>query len=310
LSSNTSSSGAGAGLITPELAVQVFLRLPAAVMITTTDGTIVAVNPAFSRITGYERDEIVGKNPRILKSGYHDAAFYESFWATVRRTGQWQGEIWNRRPSGEVYPEWLTLVSVRNAKDERTHYVAIFSDIAGAKQADEAILRRAHYDPLTDVPNRLLFQDRMKQALARSRRVNTPVAILFMDLDGFKSVNDRFGHALGDLVLKQVARRLSGAVREGDTVARMGGDEFVILWESATHESVRRRAQQIIDLIGEPMVIAGHSITTGTSIGIALFPNDGVEPESLLRRADEAMYHSKRAGGGRFTFAAATSLTP
>ncbi|MCB2188657.1 MAG: diguanylate cyclase [Deltaproteobacteria bacterium] len=283
-----------------ELAAKVFANSSEGITITDPQGTIQMVNPAFTEITGYSAAEALGQNPRILKSDRHNEAFYRHLWRSLVTTGQWQGEIWNRRKSGEAYPEWLTISAIRDAAGRTTHYVALFHDISESKQSEERMWRQAHHDALTGLPNRLLFQDRLAMALGRARRRRQQVAVVFLDLDGFKEINDTLGHAAGDLVLQEAAARLTGALREEDTVSRLGGDEFLmILPEVAGPAEARQAGRRILAALAPPFILAGREITVGASLGVALFPRHAGDLDTLIRCADQAMYQAKRAGRGQ-----------
>jgi len=280
------------------IASDVFEHALEGMLVAGRDGRIIKVNPAFTSTTGYTADEAVGRNPSMLQSGRQDAAFYRRFWQALNTHGQWQGEIWNRRKSGEVYPEWLNIIAVLDEQGLVEHYVAIFSDITERKRQESVITYQAHHDALTGLPNRTLFRDRVEQAVSISRRHDRQdAAVMFLDLDRFKMVNDTFGHDVGDLLLREVARRLRAAVRESDTVARLGGDEFtVLLPELAGPEGAAAVADKILEATREPCHIAGHELFITTSIGIALYPRDGTDVDSLMKRADEAMYQVKARG--------------
>ncbi|WP_304307910.1 bifunctional diguanylate cyclase/phosphodiesterase [Pseudacidovorax intermedius] len=270
--------------------------------ITLTDarGNIVDVNPAFCRITGYSRAEVIGRNPSMMQSGRHDRAFYTAMWKRILETGNWNGEIWNRNKYGEVYPELLSISAIRDGHGKVSNFVAVFADIRHLKAQEKQLARMAYYDALTGLPNRVLLADRLQHAVARARGRATVLAVCYMDLDNFKPVNDGHGHAAGDLALVQVARHLQAAVQPDDTVARTGGDEFVLLFERSDTEGCHRMLQQVIDAIALPLQVgSGNHLLTG-SIGVTFFPQDEVEPEALLRHADQAMYRAKQAGGGRF----------
>jgi diguanylate cyclase (GGDEF)-like protein/PAS domain S-box-containing protein len=265
------------------------------------DGRIVKVNRAFTRTTGYSEDEAVGNNPRMLQSGRHDAAFYGAFWHALTTRGEWQGEIWNRRKDGEEYAELLNVSAVRGRSGEVEHYVAIFSDITERKRQEAANEHRAYHDALTSLPNRLLFHDRLEQALARARRNATQAAVMFLDLDRFKAINDTLGHRVGDLVLKEIASRLRDTVRDTDTVARLGGDEFtVLLPEVPGIEAAEAVAHKIVEAMRVPLRIGEHEIAVTASVGIALFPRDGEDASALMKNADASMYEVK--GDGRAGF--------
>ncbi len=273
------------------------------VIITDTSGTIISVNRAFENVTGFGADEIIGKSPNILYSGRHDDEFYRKMWQCIESEGTWSGEIWNRRKDGKEYLEWLSISSITNNEGDKTHYIGIFSDITSEKESIERIQYLAHYDQLTDLPNRVLFQDRLKQALAKARRDGSEVAVLFMDLDGFKEVNDSVGHSIGDALLQQVAKRLLSHTRESDTVSRFGGDEFILLLTSFSGKNgVAGVAGKILEEIDQPFEVEGHTLHVTTSIGISLFPADGDDCDTLLKRADIAMYQAKRNGKNQFRY--------
>ena len=291
------------------IAEQIFRSIPLAVMITDVRGTMLAVNEAFTKTTGYSPEEALGANPRILKSGRHDAAFYDAMWRSLRESGGWQGEIWNRRRSGEIYPEWLSLSALRDPAGEIIHYIGIFSDISDAKRSDENTWHLAYHDALTQLPNRFLLEDRLSQALARTRRSGQPIAVLFVDLDGFKRINDTRGHAVGDHVLQAVAARLLAGVRAQDTVARIGGDEFVVVLEEISPKGTLERTDHLLKAIAEPLPIDGEIFTVSASIGIAISTAELMDGQQLIARADRAMYAAKAAGKQRYHFADAEPAT-
>ncbi len=275
------------------------------ILITDCDARIVRVNRAFTRLTGYLAEEAIGKTPTLLHSGRQSVDFYRRMWEALLRDKYWQGDIWNRRKNGEVYLEWLTITAVCDADGQVTHYVAVFSDITQRKLAEEKISFLAYHDRLTELPNRTLFYDRLSQTMSLARRKADRFALLFLDLDGFKEINDLYGHEAGDVVLKATASRLLSCVRDVDTVARMGGDEFaIVLSEIALAHDVAAIAEKIIHLLSEPVVLSnGRSCSVGVSIGIAIHPEDGAEIDRLMSAADSAMYQSKSAGKGMYTFA-------
>jgi diguanylate cyclase (GGDEF)-like protein/PAS domain S-box-containing protein len=274
------------------------------IMIAELDGRIISVNPAFTQITGYSQDEVVGQNPRMLQSGRHDRSFYQTMWATVRETGRWQGEVWNRRKNGEIFPEWLTLSTVLDTCGVPTNYVAVFSDISQIKQSEARLEHLAHYDALTQLPNRLLLFSRMEHSLAIAQRDSKKLAFLMLDLDHFKDINDSLGHLAGDELLQQVAQRLTARLRNVDTICRLGGDEFTVLMEEIAHpEDAARVASEIIASLSEPWKLSnGAEVRIGVSVGISLFPDHGNTAEALLRQADTSMYQAKAQGRGRFRF--------
>ncbi|MGE5514544.1 MAG: EAL domain-containing protein [Bacteroidota bacterium] len=267
------------------------------IMICTPDGLIEFVNPAFTQLTGYTFEDVHGKNPSILKSGRHDAAFYNRLWAALERDGLWQGEVWNRRKNGDVYPEWLTINVIRDDEGHISQYAAVFSDITERKKAEERIKNLAYFDVLTGLPNRRLFTDRLQVAIANAHRHSQSLAIMFLDLDLFKRINDTLGHGVGDLVLVETSKRLGQCVREGDTVARLGGDEFVILLPELDHlEDAAKLAERVISYVKAPFVIDEHELYVTTSVGIAVYPDDGSTVEQLIKNADTAMYRAKDLG--------------
>jgi diguanylate cyclase (GGDEF)-like protein/PAS domain S-box-containing protein len=285
------------------LAAKVFENSSEGILVTDAENRIVSVNPAFSLVTGYAADEVIGHRPSMLSSGRHDAEFFETMWAVLLRDGRWNGEIWNRRKSGELYPEWLSIASVRDDQGRLTHHVAVFSDISDRKQAEERIDFLAHHDPLTELPNRLLFKDRFERAMAHGLRADTRTALLIVDLDRFKAVNDSLGHPVGDALLREAAHRLEACVRDTDTVCRQGGDEFLVaLTDVRDDEAVARVAEKVLAALSGAFAVEGHEVTISSSIGIALGPNDGKDFETLLRKADIAMYHAKDAGRNTFRF--------
>lgn len=273
------------------------------VLLTDVDGAIRMVNGAFCRVTGYAEEEVLGRNPRLLQSGWQAPDFYRAMWEELGRTGRWEGEIWNRRKTGEIYPEWLSIGAVRNPEGQVVHYLGVFTDITGRKSSEERLARMAHYDLLTGLPNRLLFRDRLTQAMALARRERSRLAVMFLDLDGFKAWNDAHGHAFGDHVLYRTAQRLSESLRRTDTLARVGGDEFMLLLGGVTPASAAGMAQAVISSLARPLVVDGRDVRVGASIGIALYPDHNLDGENLIRMADAAMYRAKASGGNAYAFA-------
>lgn len=271
------------------------------VIVTDAQGLIQSVNPAFTRLTGYQPEEVIGKNPSILSSGRHGPDFYRELWDTLEREGRWQGEMWNRRKNGEIYPELLTITAITDEFGTLTNYAAVFSDISQLKADEMRIRHLAYFDPLTNLPNRRLLDDRLNVAFAHAHRSGGRLAVLFIDLDGFKSINDRLGHDAGDELLVAAAQRLSTCLREGDTVARLGGDEFVILISGAeSPQSAAMVAQRLIESLKAPVIIEGEALTLSASIGISYYPDHGETPEELLKMADTAMYRAKALGRNRY----------
>lgn len=274
-----------------------------ALVITDASGTILEVNEAFVTMAGYGRSEIIGENPRILKSGRHDKVFYEEMWRILLEEGHWQGEIWDRRKNGEIYPKWISISAVRNKNDEITNFVALSTDITASKEAKEKLEKLAHYDPLTGLANRLLFHYRLEHDLNMAGRKDWELGLILLDLDGFKEVNDTLGHPAGDTLLVQVAGRLQESVRESDTVARLGGDEFVVILTNIKKENdLAMLAQKILDALRVPYDLDGERVEISASLGITLFPGDGKDAALLLKNADTAMYHAKDDGKGRIQF--------
>ena len=277
------------------------------VMVTDVAGNIVSVNTAFTEITGYEAEDAIGKNPRFLRSERQQSEFYQSMWAALTQSGVWQGEIWNRRKTGEIYPEWLTITAIRDDADQLTHYVGVFSDISSIKRSQAQLERLAHFDPLTDLPNRTLFQDRLAHAIDRARRYDHLIAVLLIDLDGFKTVNDSLGHPVGDRLLQEIATRLKTCIRIEDTVARLGGDEFaMVLADMVDGSDSIEVVRKILAAINTPIDLDGLTAQVSASIGIAIFPTDGDNATDLVRNADAAMYGAKEAGRRGYCFYRAT----
>lgn len=278
-------------------AASIFENTIEGVIVADAQANIVSVNPAFSRITGFDEDEVRGKNPRILGSGRQDGLFYERMWKTLLSTGYWQGEVWNRRKSGEAYAEWLTVNVIKDAAGKPHNYIAVFADITSAKRVHDEFEFLAHHDPLTRLPNRLLFNARLTHSLSRSIRARTPIAVLMVDLDGFKLINDQYGHAAGDRVLEIVGSRLAAHVRGEDTVARLGGDEFAIVLEDLETDGIATDiAHKLIQAISPPIELVGAMVSVTASIGIAFSTPTENSPGNLLRSADEALYLAKKAG--------------
>ncbi len=277
-------------------------------VVTDTDGIILRVNQAFTALTGYGAEEAIGQTPKLLRSGRHDAAFYQKLWDTLKSQRYWQGEIWNRRKNGKIYAEWLTISAVTSPDGQTTHYVGTFSEITQNSEAEAEIHRLAYYDALTQLPNRRLLQDRLGQALLVARRSSRCGAILFLDLDNFKILNDTRGHEIGDMLLLEVARRLHACLRGSDTVARLGGDEFVVLLEdlskSVTEASAQSRllGDKLLEAIAQPYRLKGIEYHCTGSIGISLFCDTEITVDELLKRADLAMYEAKSVGRNALCF--------
>ncbi|MBK7900877.1 MAG: EAL domain-containing protein [Azonexus sp.] len=285
------------------LARTVFEHSSDALMITDSDGRIIDVNRAFTTITGYEVDDVLGKNPSLFKSGAHPPEFYSNMWKILLEAGRWDGEIIDRRKSGEIYPKWLSITAVYDESGAPTQFIGSFQDISERKAAEEKIQFLAHHDVLTALPNRLLLRDRFGQALEAARRSGRSLAFMFLDLDEFKRINDSLGHRVGDYLLIAVVRRLKACLRECDTISRQGGDEFIVLLNDMdTPVAAAATAGKIIDAMSHPFQIGGQLINTSVSIGIAMAPSDGSDFDALLQKADMAMYHSKERGRGSFSF--------
>lgn len=290
-----------------QLAATVF-ETHTAILITDVNGTILRVNPAFTHITGYSEAEALGNNPKMLQSGYQDGEFYEQLWRTLTRTGRWEGEIWNKRKNGEIYPEFQTITAVKNKRGKVTHYVATFQDITERKQAQALIEHQAFYDALTNLPNRRLILDRLNQELSSARRHQYYGAMLFLDLDRFKTLNDSMGHAVGDLLLQEMAKRLSSEVRKEDTVARLGGDEFVILLPNLSNDKKAATtmagsiAKKIHSVVCRPYRLEGHDFDFSPSIGVTLYPFANDTADEVLKHADTAMYRAKSKGRNAICF--------
>ncbi|CAH9051720.1 Inosine-5'-monophosphate dehydrogenase [Pseudoalteromonas holothuriae] len=271
------------------------------IMITRGDGEILQINPAFSELTGYQDYEVVGKSPSILSSGVHGKEYYDQMWAELRAKGVWQGEIFNRKKCGEVYVEWLTIIAINEPYSDDMLYAAIFSDITERKNAEEKIVRLAYFDELTGLPNRRLFYDRLSMALACAHRDNHKLAVIFIDLDRFKEVNDSLGHSAGDELLVQVSERIKGMLEEGDTLARLGGDEFVVLLTEVNHISdVVGFADKVLNQLSVAFELNDICVNATASLGAAIYPEDGEDSETLLKHADVAMYRSKEIGRNSF----------
>ncbi len=283
------------------LAASVFATSHEGILISDADNRIIDINPAFTQLTGFSREEALGRDPRFLSSGRQSPEFYERMWKAISTLGEWQGELWNRKKSGDIYPEQLSIVAVKDNQGQLQHYVGAFTDISLLKQHEADLDRIAHYDMLTSVPNRRLLNDRLEQALARARRHGKNLAVCYLDLDGFKPINDQYGHDAGDQMLIEIAHRLQSMSRGDDTVARLGGDEFVLLWNDIADEADCARAlERILSKVSEPIALNGEPASVSASIGVTLYPDDPVDAESLLRHADHAMYTAKQLGKNCF----------
>ena len=285
------------------ISAAVFGSAAEAIMVTDRNNRIVRVNPAFTAITGYTPSEVIGLDPCILKSGRHDAAFYDDMWRHINELGRWEGEIWNRRKNGEIYVEWLAITTISGGAGEGRH-VATFIDITQRKEAEEIVLHRANFDALTDLPNRSLFDDRLVSVLAMARRHQRSFALMYIDLDYFKNVNDRFGHAAGDALLAEAGQRMERCVRDADTVARLGGDEFALILSDLNHPGeVKEVAHRLNLSLAQPFELAEGKASVTASIGVAIYPADGASDLLLRKAADQALYAAKAAGRNTYRLA-------
>ncbi|PSJ47459.1 PAS domain S-box protein [Zobellella endophytica] len=284
-----------------QLAARVFECSYDGIMITDARNHILRVNPAVSQITGYAVEELQGHSPALLSSGRHDAGFYEAMWHSLKTRDHWRGEIWNRRKNGEVYPQLLAISALRDRQGQASHYVAVFSDISQLK-ADTAELEHiAQYDALTGIPNRRLLADRLIHAMARAKRQGSPLAVCYLDLDGFKQINDEHGHPAGDQLLIEISRRLKAILRQNDTLARLGGDEFVLLFAELQQErDLDPILTRVLDAVAGPVTINDRQVQVSASIGVTLYPHDNVGADLLLQHADQAMYQAKQGGKNRY----------
>jgi diguanylate cyclase (GGDEF)-like protein/PAS domain S-box-containing protein len=283
--------------------IKIFESSSQGILITAADGTISDVNAAFTKITGYSKEEAVGKKPSLLKSDRHDKAFYTDMWQTIFASGHWEGEVWDRRKSGEIYPKWLSINAIRNAENQITHFVGMFTDITCVKQAEGNLEHVTNYDFLTGLPNRSLFDDRLRQALYHSGRKKKMAALMFLDLDRFKLINEALGHRAGDDFLVEAARRILDCVSKSDTVSRFGADEFTVLLTGITDTlHAARVAGNILENVSRSFMLEDQEIFITVSIGITLFPNDGEDVETLMRNADAALSYAKEKGKNNFQF--------
>ncbi|UCJ18020.1 EAL domain-containing protein [Pseudomonas sp. MM211] len=284
-------------------AAAVFEATQEGVLVTDARQNIVHINPAFSRITGYSEAEILGKHPTLLKSGRHDAAFYQHLWHSLQTQGTWSGEVWNRRKNGEIYPQWQCIRAIHDDNGLVSHYVAVFSDITVLKHSQHELDHLAHHDPLSNLPNRLLFTERVEHALERAQSEADRGAVLVVDLDHFKHINESLGHNVGDLLLKATGERLASQLGKGTTLARLGGDEFGLLSEDCKQtEQAAHLAQRLIDCLNEPFMLDGQELFISASIGICLYPDDAKTVEQVLRNVDSALFKAKSSGREGFAF--------
>ena len=273
------------------------------IVITDSRNAIIRANESILRMSGYSIEDLVGQDPRIFRSDYHDAKFYQKMWEQITTKGFWEGEIWDRRKTGEVYPKWMSITTITDSNGKITNYIAISSDITKMKKAEQDIHLLEYYDPLTGIPNRTLFYDRLNLSLSRAKRINSGVALLYMDIDQFKLINDSLGHDAGDLLLIEISKRLRSVIREEDMLSRLGGDEFTLIIEGDNcAEEAATIAENVISEINRPVLLKGKEVSVGISIGIAIAPHDDVTVEGIIRKADSAMYHSKATGRGKYIF--------
>lgn len=264
---------------------------------------IVEVNPTLCQLTGYSREELLGKTPRIFSSGVQNCEYFATMWRSLLDTGQWQGELWNRNKAGELFATRLNIAAICNEGGELSYYLGIIADITATKLVQVELEKNANHDALTSLPNRILLMDRLHQAMAQAQRTRLLLAICYLDLDGFKPINDSHGHAAGDQVLIEVARRLNRSVRVGDTVARIGGDEFVLLlWGLDDLPECDKTLSRVISDISSPIVLDDWQARISVSVGVSIFPDDGVDSTTLIAQADSAMYRAKLAGGNRWRY--------
>lgn len=281
----------------------IFNSVEEGIMIADTKSRIIHVNPAFEFVTGYTREEAVGQRPSLLNSGIHDQDFYKKMWAMIQEYGKWSGEIWNRRKTGDIYPEWLTIVAIRNEQGDIMNYCGIFEDISAQKNAENEIEQRKYTDALTGVANRYAYLQRMETLLQSSANREYHHAVLFLDLDRFKQVNDTLGHSIADELLVSVTKRIQSVLKNKDIVARYGGDEFIITITNIHHmQEAVQVAEKIVHLLSEPLPIDEQNIYISTSMGISLYPEDGTTLETLVKKADQAMYYAKQNGRNQFAF--------
>jgi diguanylate cyclase (GGDEF)-like protein/PAS domain S-box-containing protein len=278
-----------------ELAFHALTVMREGCLVADKNNNILYVNPRYEEITGYSLAEVKGKDPSVSSSGKQDKAFYQAMWSALDKEGVWEGEVWNRRKSGEVYPEWINISLIRDKKGNPVYYVGVLSDITSRKAAEEVMNHYAYYDPLTELPNRRFYIESLTQAIKLAKRQQQCLAVLFIDLDHFKPINDKYGHAVGDEFLCTIAKRLRAQLREGDTLSRFGGDEFVILLPDVqSADTVEQLASSILtELRAAKVTVNGYEFSVSMSIGVAVYPENGEDAESLIEQADAAMYRVK-----------------
>ena len=286
-----------------QLAAMVYQHSSQSIMVTDANGQIIAVNPGFERITGYTAEEVLGKNPRVLSSGRHDHAFYQSMWHALNTTGRWQGELWNKRKNGQLYPAWITINAIFNEDGTIDRYVELCSDFTRKKEAEHLLWQQTNFDPLTGMPNRHLFLEHLAQEIGASRHSSLPVALIFLDIDHFKDVNDTLGHDMGDLMLQDLAQRLKTCVREQDTVSHLGGDDFTIIIGSMENlGNIEHITQDILKRISEPFHLKNETVYVTASMGVSIYPDDAADIDDLLKNAEQAMYAAKKDGRNRCNY--------
>lgn len=286
-----------------DLPEKVFTKVSEGIMVTDLQKRIVHVNPAFELVTGYDREEVLGLSPKVLQSGIHAQDFYQKMWEKMNTDGEWSGEIWNRRKNGEIYPEWLNITAITDDKGIVRNYCGIFSDLTDRKSSEDELKKMALTDSLTGASNRYDFTERMQQLIKTSKKYELSHALLFLDLDRFKQINDSLGHDMGDLLLMNVADRIKGLLKNKDILARYGGDEFVVALTAIKHpREAANMAEKIIEVLETPFQLAGEEIYISTSIGISLYPIDGMTLDDMLRKADKAMYFAKQNGRNQYCF--------
>jgi diguanylate cyclase (GGDEF)-like protein/PAS domain S-box-containing protein len=286
-----------------QLAASVFSHAREGILIADADMCVVDANTTFSTITGYSREEVLGRQPDIFLPGTHSASYIDALWQGLREAGHWSGEIWSQRKNGEAYAEMVTISAVSDERGTVKNYVVMFVDITPMKTYQQQLENMAHFDALTQLPNRLLLADRLRQAMSQSQRRQQALAVVFLDLDGFKAVNDRYGHAVGDELLIVLSQRMRGALRDGDTLARIGGDEFVAVLVDLEHaEDAEPVLERLLQSAAAPVSVGDALLQVSASMGIAAFPRDGTHADLLLRRADQSMYQAKQAGRNRYRF--------
>ena len=283
------------------LATKVINNAQEGIVITDANENIQWVNAAFTAITGYEANYVIGKTPRILKSGQHSPTFYKQLWASIHNTGTWQGEIWKRTADRKNLPTWQSIAAIKDNSGKVTHYTAVFTDISEQKKVEKNLRYQSHYDALTDLPNRALFLEHLDQSLVFAERKKIPMAVMLLDLDGFKIINDTLGHIVGDQLLQAVAKRLKTCIRESDMVARLGGDEFTVILPEISHEEdAVQVGEKIIASFDKPFRLTNKEVSITTSVGISIYPSDGKDMDTLIKHADAAMYHAKEAGKNKY----------